>query len=159
MQAAVFGGVLGAIFGSFLNVLAYRLPRRESLVKHLARSDPEDFDDFAPADLSVFGGPYGDWLVTSSTAGLAAGYEGAVEDDQAFVAPWGFDPAWIQAPVLFAHGGADRFVPSAHSAWLAARCAWAELRVTPEDGRVSIFLRTEDVVGWLLDRRASPPPP
>jgi leader peptidase (prepilin peptidase)/N-methyltransferase len=37
MQAAVFGGVLGAIFGSFLNVLAYRLPRRESLVRPRSR--------------------------------------------------------------------------------------------------------------------------
>lgn len=29
---ATFAGVLGAIFGSFLNVVAYRLPRRESLI-------------------------------------------------------------------------------------------------------------------------------
>ena len=33
MEAATFAGVLGAIFGSFLNVVAYRLPRHESLVK------------------------------------------------------------------------------------------------------------------------------
>ena len=32
MAVATFAGVLGAIFGSFLNVVAYRLPRRESLV-------------------------------------------------------------------------------------------------------------------------------
>jgi leader peptidase (prepilin peptidase)/N-methyltransferase len=32
MEAATFAGVLGAIFGSFLNVVVYRLPRRESLV-------------------------------------------------------------------------------------------------------------------------------
>jgi len=30
---ATFAGVLGAIFGSFLNVVVYRLPRHESLVK------------------------------------------------------------------------------------------------------------------------------
>jgi leader peptidase (prepilin peptidase) / N-methyltransferase len=30
---ATFAGVLGAVFGSFLNVVAVRLPRRESLVK------------------------------------------------------------------------------------------------------------------------------
>ena len=33
MEAATFAGVLGAIVGSFLNVVAYRLPRHESLVK------------------------------------------------------------------------------------------------------------------------------
>ncbi len=30
---ATFAGVLGAVFGSFLNVVAYRLPRHESIVK------------------------------------------------------------------------------------------------------------------------------
>lgn len=32
MEAATFAGVLGAVFGSFLNVVAYRLPRHESLL-------------------------------------------------------------------------------------------------------------------------------
>jgi leader peptidase (prepilin peptidase)/N-methyltransferase len=32
MEAATFAGVLGAIVGSFLNVVAYRLPRHESLI-------------------------------------------------------------------------------------------------------------------------------
>jgi leader peptidase (prepilin peptidase)/N-methyltransferase len=34
---ATFAGVMGALFGSFLNVVAYRLPRRESLVKPRSR--------------------------------------------------------------------------------------------------------------------------
>ncbi len=33
MEAVTFAGLLGAIVGSFLNVVTYRLPRRESLVK------------------------------------------------------------------------------------------------------------------------------
>jgi leader peptidase (prepilin peptidase) / N-methyltransferase len=33
MEAVTFAGVLGALVGSFLNVVAYRLPRRESLIK------------------------------------------------------------------------------------------------------------------------------
>ncbi|HWX95818.1 MAG TPA: prepilin peptidase, partial [Solirubrobacteraceae bacterium] len=37
MGAVTFAGVLGAIFGSFLNVVAYRLPRHESLVAPASR--------------------------------------------------------------------------------------------------------------------------
>lgn len=37
MDTAAFAGVLGAVFGSFLNVVAYRLPRRESLIKPASR--------------------------------------------------------------------------------------------------------------------------
>jgi leader peptidase (prepilin peptidase)/N-methyltransferase len=32
MEVATFAGVIGAVFGSFLNVVAYRLPRHESLM-------------------------------------------------------------------------------------------------------------------------------
>jgi leader peptidase (prepilin peptidase)/N-methyltransferase len=37
METATFAGVLGAIFGSFLNVVAYRMPRHESLVAPASR--------------------------------------------------------------------------------------------------------------------------
>jgi leader peptidase (prepilin peptidase)/N-methyltransferase len=37
METATFAGLLGAIFGSFLNVVAYRLPRHESLVTPASR--------------------------------------------------------------------------------------------------------------------------
>src|SRR5580692_2817945 len=32
MQTATLAGVFGAVFGSFLNVVVYRLPRHESLI-------------------------------------------------------------------------------------------------------------------------------
>jgi leader peptidase (prepilin peptidase) / N-methyltransferase len=37
METAAFAGVFGTIFGSFLNVVVYRLPRRESLVRPASR--------------------------------------------------------------------------------------------------------------------------
>lgn len=123
---------------------------RSALVRHLARSAPDDLGELAPADLSAFAGPYGEWLVHTSSAGLAHGYEGAVEDDQAFVHAWAFDPADISVPLLLVHGDADRFVPSAHSRWLAGRCPTAELRVSADDGHLSIFDRTVEVLEWIL---------
>lgn len=37
MESATFAGVFGAVIGSFLNVVVYRLPRRESLVRPASR--------------------------------------------------------------------------------------------------------------------------
>jgi leader peptidase (prepilin peptidase)/N-methyltransferase len=37
METATFAGVFGALVGSFLNVVAYRLPRRESIVRPASR--------------------------------------------------------------------------------------------------------------------------
>jgi leader peptidase (prepilin peptidase) / N-methyltransferase len=37
METATFAGVFGAMIGSFLNVVVYRLPRRESLVRPASR--------------------------------------------------------------------------------------------------------------------------
>lgn len=37
MDSAAFAGVFGAVLGSFLNVVAYRLPRKESLVRPASR--------------------------------------------------------------------------------------------------------------------------
>ncbi|MET0692606.1 MAG: alpha/beta hydrolase [Propionibacteriaceae bacterium] len=126
---------------------------RADLAAHLTREVDVDFSEFAPADLSTFAGPYGEWLVESSAEGLAGGLDGALDDDLAFVAPWGFDLADIATPVCIVHGGADRFVPESHARWLAGRCPDAELRVTPDDGHVSVFEHTEQTFTWLVQHR------
>ena len=73
-----------------------------------------------------------------------------VDDDLAYVAPWGFDPADIVAPVLVVHGDADRVVPPAHGRWLADRMASAELWLRPGDGHVSVLAVATDALDWLL---------
>lgn len=49
MEAVTFAGVFGAIFGSFLNVVAYRLPRHESVI-HGASHCPECGTPVKPYD-------------------------------------------------------------------------------------------------------------
>jgi leader peptidase (prepilin peptidase) / N-methyltransferase len=56
--AAAFAGVLGATIGSFLNVVAYRLPRRESLVRPGSRCPGCGIAIKAYDNLPVFG-----WLL------------------------------------------------------------------------------------------------
>ena len=51
-----------------------------------------------------------------------AGPDGQIDDDVAYVTPWGFDPGAIAVPVLLAQGGEDRVIPPSHAEWLLRRC-------------------------------------
>ena len=51
--------------------------------------------------------------------GLRQGFDGWVDDDLAFVNPWGFDPEAITVPVKVRYGATDTLVPAAHGRWLA----------------------------------------
>jgi pimeloyl-ACP methyl ester carboxylesterase len=109
-----------------------------------AEYDPE----FTPADHAAFSGEWS-WLGDVVGPAVKDGPGGLVDDDLAYVAPWGFDPARIIAPVLLLHGGRDRVVPASHSEWLALRCPSAELRLSPDDGHISILGRAEAAMDWL----------
>jgi pimeloyl-ACP methyl ester carboxylesterase len=111
-----------------------------------------DYDpEFTDADLAALAG---DWAWLGSVVGpaVAAGPGGLIDDDLAYVAPWGFEPGAITAPVLFVHGGRDRVVPSSHSEWLARRCPDAELRLSPVDGHISILGSAPAALDWLAAR-------
>jgi hypothetical protein len=82
------------------------------------------------------------------------GWTGLIDDDLAYVAAWGFDPAQVIAPILLVHGGRDGVVPSSHSAWLAGRCPSAQqLWLWPEDGHISILTSSAAAaLQWLRER-------
>jgi pimeloyl-ACP methyl ester carboxylesterase len=108
--------------------------------------DPE----FTEADLSALSGEWS-WLGRIVGPAVAAGPGGLIDDDLAYVAPWGFAPEEVTAPTLFVHGGRDRIVPSAHSEWLASRCSDADLWLCAGDGHISILNSAERALGWLRD--------
>jgi fermentation-respiration switch protein FrsA (DUF1100 family) len=58
---------------------------------------------------------------------------GMVDDDLAYVTPWGCDARQVRTPVLFVHGAQDRLVPSSHATRLAQRCRTADLWLRPGD--------------------------
>ena len=89
------------------------------------------------------------WLGTVAGQALATGQGGMMDDDLAYVTPWGCDPGQISTPVLFVHGAQDRLVPSSHATWLAQRCRTAELWLRPDDGHVSILNSTVMALDWL----------
>ncbi len=82
---------------------------------------------------------------------LATDQGGIVNDDLAYVTPWGCDPRQISTPVLFVHGAQDRLVPSSHATWLAQRCRTAELWLRSDDGHVTILDSSVMALGWLRE--------
>jgi pimeloyl-ACP methyl ester carboxylesterase len=117
--------------------------------RHEASSE-YDPEMFTPADHAALSGEWS-WFGDVVGPAVARGPGGLIDDDLAYVAPWGFTPAQVAAPVLFLHGERDRVIPSSHGRWLASRCPLAELRLSPEDGHISVLRFGADALEWLRD--------
>ena len=107
-------------------------------------------------DAAVLDDELAEHLYDSMAAGLAPGIHGWLDDDLAFVMPWQVDLGTISTPVLVRQGREDRFVPPGHADWLAARVPGAELRLTAEDGHLTLYeRRIPEVHAWLLEHAAA----
>ena len=122
---------------------------RAALEDYLASSefDPEQF---TPADHAALAGAWR-WLGTVAGQAIADGPGGAVADNLAYVAPWGFDPAHVSPPVLLVYGAEDRIVPSSHGEWLAHRIRSPELWLSPDDGHISVLNYGAKAMAWLKE--------
>ena len=109
----------------------------------------------SPVDEAAANGVFGDFLYETMELGLRAGVNGWLDDNLAFVANWGFDPAAIDVPLLLLQGSQDKFVPASHFEWLAAHIPVAEARLEPEQGHLTLG---EGEIGtvhaWLLQDRS-----
>jgi pimeloyl-ACP methyl ester carboxylesterase len=68
---------------------------------------------------------------------LASGVWGWVDDDLAFVKPWGFEVEEIQVPVRVRYGAGDVLVPAGHGEWLARHVPNANVIIDHEAGHLS----------------------
>jgi pimeloyl-ACP methyl ester carboxylesterase len=104
-----------------------------------------------PEDKSVLTGRFAEYMLECDHHGLEHGVSGWIDDDFAFVEPWGFEVEDISRPVLLLHGEDDRFVPVSHGRWLAARIPGVEARIDAADGHLTLFeRRMHEVNAWLL---------
>ncbi len=103
---------------------------------------------FTDADWATLDGEWG-WLGSVVAPALASGRDGHVDDDIAYVRPWGFDPARIGCPVLLVHGDQDRVVPSAHGKWLARHIPRAEWWLSTDDGHISVLDKSKAALEWI----------
>ena len=133
-------------------ITPYELAHREEL----ASATPEDLRTqwaslLSPVDAEVATADHAAYLLENVNAALAPGVEGWVDDDLAFVAPWGFAVEDIRIPVLLLHGEQDRFVPLSHGRWLAERIPGVDARLSHGDGHLTLVEhRVPEVHAWLL---------
>jgi pimeloyl-ACP methyl ester carboxylesterase len=104
---------------------------------------------FSPPDQAILP-QLQEFLGQSFSEALSGGVDGWVDDDLAFVRPWGFDLAAIRVPVLLVHGVQDVFVPVEHARWLARHIPGVEARIFDEEGHLSLYARIPEVHEWLL---------
>ena len=108
---------------------------------------------FSQVDVAAMQGPVGAYLMDAIRAGTADGLDGWIDDDLAFVRPWGFDPADIRVPVQIWQGRQDRMVPYAHGEWLVRRLLRVDMRMSPDDGHITLMeRRVPDIHAFLAAR-------
>lgn len=93
-------------------------------------------------------------VVRESTAEQARnGVWGWVDDDLAFVQPWGFDVDDIEVPVLVIFGSTDVLVPAAHGEWLADHVPGCVVKVDEVAGHLGSDPVEEisENMRWLRD--------
>ena len=85
------------------------------------------------------------------TDSLRSGVDGWVDDDLAFVTPWGFDVSAITVPTSLWYGRADTLVPGAHGDWLAVHIPDVEVFAS-EFGHFGEDADAERELAWLTPR-------
>jgi pimeloyl-ACP methyl ester carboxylesterase len=120
---------------------------REAKERYEASASESD-PGFINADNEAFAAEWG-WFGKVVRPAMSSGPAALIDDDLAYVAPWGIDPADIAVPTLLLHGGQDHVVPSAHAKWLAQRIPSAELWLEPDEGHISILRSAPAALQWL----------
>lgn len=135
---------------------ALRAAQQGVAAKRVHENDHADAPiDFTARDWTTLTGAWG-WLGEVAAAGAASGIEALIDDDNAFVTPWGVDLDAIVAPVLLVHGADDHVVPPGHSAWLAEHIAHSELWLVEGESHISSLAAeqrgADAALRWLADR-------
>ncbi len=92
------------------------------------------------ADKNVLAGGFAAGMAATMRRALAGGFDGWVDDDLAFIQPWGFDLTAIAVPVAIWQGDLDLMVPFAHGAWLRRHIPPATSHAAPGHGHISLIV-------------------
>jgi pimeloyl-ACP methyl ester carboxylesterase len=97
-------------------------------------------------DRAALTGEFGEDIAASFREAVRTGVDGWLDDDLAFVKPWGFSLAEISVPTMIWQGSADLMVPFAHGQWLASRLPAASAHLEEGEGHLSVGLGKLDTM-------------
>lgn len=93
-----------------------------------------------PVDKAQLSGGFGDFLAAEFRQAVSHSVDGWLDDDLAFVRPWGFAPSDVTVPTYLWQGSDDLMVPFAHGEWLAERIPGVTAHLEQGEGHLSIGL-------------------
>jgi len=119
------------------------------------------FGDFelSESDRAALARPEFIQIVSESlTEQAATGVAGWVDDDLAFVKPWGFTVDQITVPVFVRYGATDVLAPPTHGEWLAANVPGCLVKIDDNAGHLASDPENDitENMRWLRD--GVPPP-
>jgi pimeloyl-ACP methyl ester carboxylesterase len=93
--------------------------------------------ELSEADREALAHPITERILREATPAMFVnGVFGWVDDDLAFIRPWGFDVSEIRVPTEVWYGETDVLVPAAHGRWLARTIPGAEVTVQQDEGHL-----------------------
>jgi pimeloyl-ACP methyl ester carboxylesterase len=128
---------------------AYLDTQRPELVVATAAEVVDSMKSLLPAaDQAVLTDEFGEDVAQSFHEGLRVSADGWLDDDLAFIRPWGFAFDEVVVPTAIWQGSEDLMVPFAHGTWLATQLPNASVHLEEGEGHLSIFI---GAVGRMLD--------
>ena len=136
-------------FGKAIEGEAVLRPYVERERKHLLAATAEELvmvmsSLLPPVDSAVITAEFGEDLTAQMHEGLRVSADGWLDDDLAFVKPWGFGLSEVAVPTFLWQGSEDRMVPFAHGVWLADQIPGVVAHLEKGEGHVSISVGAID---------------
>jgi pimeloyl-ACP methyl ester carboxylesterase len=104
----------------------------------------------SPTDSGALTASLAEYFHSNMSHAIANSPDGWIDDNLAFVEPWGFELSAIDRPVLVVQGGDDLMVPRQHGEWLAANVPGCESRIDDAHGHLTLAEHlVPEVHTWL----------
>ncbi|MGA7173670.1 MAG: alpha/beta fold hydrolase [Candidatus Dormiibacterota bacterium] len=143
-------------FAAILGGEAVTRPMHEAAVAAMATTVEGVIEEMgsvrSPPDRAAIREHLGDWMVSLFREAFEHGADGWIDDDLAFVDPWGFELSEIRVPLQLWQGQHDLMVPRGHGEWLAAHLPKAEWHYLPDSGHLTLLVDQVPLIHqWLLE--------